>query len=112
MGGAVYPLLHLRRAPAGFHQPKKKNHEMKHVFFWHVFISFFFFCFWLCVGVCGRVYAGWEMDAEHAAPAANVGKGGRIGSRTQRRVFSFGADARAEGIPFLFRCCFFLHARK
>lgn len=60
------------------------------MFFSHVF---FFFFLVFCVGVCGGVYAGWETNAEHAAaPAceANVGKaGGRIGSRTQRRVFFF-----------------------
>lgn len=63
---------------------------------------FFFFCFCVCVGVCGRVYAGWEMDAEHAAPAANVGKGGRIGSRTQRRVFLSGRMRGQKGFRFFF----------
>ena len=91
---------------------KKKNHEMKHVFFWHVFISFFFASgfVWVCVDVCTQV-GRWTRNMRLLL--RTWGRGGGS-DRAHSGVFFFrcGCAGRRDSVSFSLLLFFCTHVSK
>ena len=108
-----YPLLHLRRAPAGFHQPKNQKPRNEACVFLARVSFFFFFAsvfVWVCVDVCTQV-GRWTRNMRLLL--RTWGRGGGS-DRAHSGVFFFrgGCAGRRDSVSFLLLFFFCTHVSK